>query len=79
MITGNEPAYPFTVATENELLSSHLTGLTKREYFAAMAMQGLIVAYPPKLNVSENTWSNVDIISALSTAISDALIKQLNK
>lgn len=54
-------------------------GLTKREYFAAMALQGLIMAYPPKLNISENLWSNVDVIATLSTTIADALIEQLSK
>lgn len=40
-ITGNEPAMPFESATENTLLSGHLTGLSIRQHFAAMAMQGM--------------------------------------
>ncbi len=45
------------------------TGLTKREYFAAMAMQGMIAS--GKINI--------DHIPNLSVFYSDALIEALNK
>lgn len=44
-------------------------GLTKREYFAALAMQGLI---------SINNWSD-DRIAQKSVEMSDKLIEALNK
>ncbi len=44
--------------------------LTKREYFAAMAMQGLVRM---DLSISESK------IAELSVMQADALIKQLNK
>jgi len=48
------------------------TGLTKREYFAAMAMQGYITAGSQSMPDSE-TISNYAVIAA------DALITALNK
>lgn len=44
-------------------------GLTKREYFAAMAMQGMIASAKV----------NIDHIPNLSVFYSDALIEALNK
>ena len=45
------------------------TGLTKREYFAAMAMQGLCDNLHPK---------NVADMPKLAVIIADALLKELN-
>jgi hypothetical protein len=47
------------------------TGLTKREYFAAMAMQGLLSTVPESFNGTE--------IAQLSVNMADALIEALNK
>lgn len=46
------------------------TGLTKREYFAAMAMQGLLANYGSSYSV-QNTMEAV--------YMADALIEELNK
>jgi hypothetical protein len=46
-------------------------GLTKREYFAAMALQGLL-AYPNNVNVTQ------DIVKG-AVIIADQLIIELNK
>jgi hypothetical protein len=46
-------------------------GLTKREYFAAMAMQGLLSTVPESFNGTE--------IAQLSVNMADALIEALNK
>ena len=46
-----------------------MTGLTKREYFAAMAMQGLC---------ADNTYPKREIIMH-SVIFADALINELNK
>lgn len=70
---GNDLAYPTNQAmhtSEGEFMywNSH-SGLTKREYFAAMAMQGLCST--GKYNSS--------LTPSISVHISDALIAELNK
>lgn len=74
MTNANEPA--FTGPTDQ----GYAPGLTKREYFAAMAMQGLraskLIQSTDRLS-STSIWSSKDIaIQAVRDA--DALIKQLN-
>lgn len=73
MITGNEPAMPFTAATETTLTSEHLTGLTIRQHFAAMALSGMC-AYMPELGRS-----HAEQIAKQAVEIADALIAELNK
>lgn len=65
----NEGAF----ATSND--KHHQSGCSKREYFAAMAMQGLLA------NPREVVFDGIKTtsISAMSVAISDALIKALNE
>lgn len=72
----NEPIQIFVPNSTNPNLSdvvksaiSHPSGLTKREYFAAMAMQGLLAN-----NKSEHKYC---VISAVEYA--DDLIEVLNK
>lgn len=48
-------------------------GLTKREYFAAMALQGMLAN-----NAEGNTKWNYDIIAQHCCKAADALIEQLN-
>lgn len=53
-------------------------GLTKREYFAAMALQGILASNPNYL------WGNVDrpipaSVAAEATQYADALITSLNQ
>jgi hypothetical protein len=61
----NEPAYP-------NIQVPSLKGLTKREYFAAMALQG-IIANKDGLDIKIERI----VESAVDTA--DALIEELNK
>jgi hypothetical protein len=61
----NEPAYP-------NIQVASLKGLTKREYFSAMAMQG-IIANKDGLDIKIERI----VESAVDTA--DALIEELNK
>ena len=49
-------------------------GLTKREYFAAMAMQGILAN-----NEEGNTQWNYAVIGKHSVLAADALIEQLNE
>jgi hypothetical protein len=51
-------------------------GLTKREYFAAMAMQGLLSFPRDPSNVDKNNVGGIFAKSAVKFA--DALIKELN-
>jgi hypothetical protein len=51
--------------------NEQLIGLTKREIFAAMAMQGLMANIDPV--------NHKDYIAENSVKIADALIKELNK
>lgn len=48
-------------------------GLTKREYFAALALQGLLSSAPVEANL------NVKGYAEASVKLSDALIEELNK
>lgn len=71
---GSEPAYPLSVAAINGALESSIDwlagagGLTKREHFAALAMQGLIA----EGRVSDNE------IPELAVWIADKMIDRLN-
>ena len=64
MTTGNLPAYPI------EAEKTYYLGLTKRELFAAMAMQGLL---------SSNMNGGWEEFSWRSVKHADTLIAELNK
>jgi hypothetical protein len=49
---------------------SHPNGLTKREYFAAMALQGLLAT---------NSTTTIEYYAIDAVIIADALIDELNK
>ncbi len=72
-ISGSEPVFACVGYGEGGN-SFHQPGLTKREYFAAMAMQGLLASY-----AGCETKPAYDAIGALSTKYADALIEHLNK
>lgn len=82
---GNEPACSIveTCAVEGHAtIECTSQGLTKREYFAAMAMQGLLSNnYGEKLNeLSE--WMGVtpqQAVVTMAVELADALIEALNK
>lgn len=66
-MNNTEPAFP------RERNPNLYPGLTKREYFAAMAMQGIVGRndYSPR---DEGKW-----IVEISVEIADKLLKQLSK
>lgn len=68
----NEAAYPQIELAHNHIEGPHkiVGGLTKREYFAAMALQGLL-AYPGEGEFKKFT--------ELSVMCADLLIEELNK
>lgn len=76
MNNANQPAFPN--------LDPHIdvpdTGLTKREYFAAMAMQGIMSKDYVKLSITETKtdFTNVKVVAEMSIAIADELLKQLS-
>ena len=68
---GNEFAYP--IFDDAGLCHDNETGLTKREYFASMAMQG-IAANPNLKKDGSPEW-----VSEWSVKYADELVKALNK
>lgn len=70
----NSPAFPVT-EEESDRLDEGVkiyTGLTKREYFAAKALQGLC-----SRELDESATNKV--IGEISVVLADALIEALNK
>jgi hypothetical protein len=66
----NSPAHPTDVTTHIQ------AGLTKREYFAAMAMQGLLAkGYDYR---SENWIVDTERVAYFAIQLADALIIELN-
>jgi hypothetical protein len=68
MKNGNQPITPILDLNEN---LSGLLGLTKREYFAAMAMQGLLT----KISINDTP----EEVCKLSVFFADELLKQLEQ
>lgn len=72
MENSEKPTYPFTPPRPWDDESAYgFTGLTKREYFAAMAMQGLLA--------NRTTAHSAEKIITASLAVADELLKQLEK
>jgi hypothetical protein len=72
---GQEPAFPVTQATSirpGEIKRITTGGLTKREHFAAMAMQGMVTYCSAE---------GVNVREAMATAVqyADALLAELEK
>lgn len=72
MTEPKEPAYPSETERQTGPNSFHFMGLTKREYFAAMAMQGMLAG---SQGLDIKTWE----FSEQSIALADSLITELNK
>ena len=84
MTNPNEPAYPVAVRrTENymdeggygrsRIVTVHEGGLTIREYFAALAMQGNLASWPNACELDQTAIA-IDAVN-----LADALIAELNK
>ena len=73
MNNADRPAYPLQLqeGESSELIGKlgNADGLTKREYFAAMAMQGLM----------NKQGVNMEMIVKMAVAHADALLKELEK
>lgn len=77
MITGNEEVYPCpSVYTIDGRMEDGNSGITIRQHFAALAMQGIV-------SNSCEDWSKPDIdpfyIARAAIKYADALITELNK
>lgn len=84
MTNANELAYPTNIIhPERDFEPQFHTGLTKREYFAAMALQGICSTFSGSNNAERQaeklgkTLSETMAIYAVDVA--DALIKALNE
>ena len=58
--------------------SYSIKGLTKREHFAAMAMQNIVSSYNP-YEQGEFDSSDFALTAKLSVGLADALLKELDK
>ena len=77
MTKGNDFANPSTHQNEDGTHDFSINkGLTKREYFAAMAMQGILAS-----NTAGMSSSRIDIFAFAEQGVkaADALIKALNE
>jgi hypothetical protein len=79
MKNGKKGAYPKLFLTEHGDISSISGGLTKREYFAGLAMQGMLSN--PNTGTVENGSRMVDPIGVAkgSLIFADALLNELSK
>ena len=66
-----DAAFPQSVETSEKIF--HTKGLTKREYFAAMAMQGILASSYQCVSYSNPS------LGKLSVQAADCLIKALNE
>lgn len=87
MKNGSKPAYPL-IGTNGipidltdkygiEVTTNRASGLTKREYFAAMAMQGMLSANQPDDIPNDKFW--FEILANDSILAADELLKQLSE
>jgi len=58
--------------------NGHLLGLTKREYFAGLAMQGLLSIFDEGKGIVPNL-ENTKYMARMAVLSSDALLKELEK
>jgi hypothetical protein len=71
-ITGNEPAMPLIEEDENKVQRSISPGLTIRQHYAGLAMQGLCA------NSIPGEHHRPDFLANEAVQYADALIKALN-
>lgn len=71
MTNGNDDAFAWATMT-SEGAATGASGLTKREYFAAMALSGILANYPDII-AGDNT------VAVDAVRLADHLIDALNK
>lgn len=76
MITGNEEAFPRTSTGHLDSFVEGAVGLTIRQHFAAMAMQGLL----SNANICDSkNEASLNWVSEGAVKFADAVINELNK
>jgi len=89
MITGNEPAMPFQSSELSGMNEAH-HGLTIRQHFAAMCLQGILSNHKSFENaknamvykgipIDDNATEAVKGFCHFAANLADALIEELNK
>jgi len=68
---GEQNVYPLKIDGENDTVMIHF-GMNLREYYAGLAMQGLLSA-PNTANIPKEN------IAGMSTVYADALLEELSK
>jgi len=80
MKNGEQPAYPiYTTNGEGQITDRSDDGLTKREYFAAMAMQGLLTVYLSNSSNVKKSLGNPSGFAEISVECADALLAEFDK
>jgi len=72
------PIYPSRVEIDGDN-SYHCIGLTKREHFAAMAMQGLLASENSFTKGSDSCDEWLEDVTDGAIKMADALLKELSK
>lgn len=75
MHLGDRDAFPVPMFMDQKLIDC-TPGLTKREYFAAMALQGVIAGFDP---ISQKRDLLYDVAAKEAVAYADQLLEELNK
>lgn len=78
MTNGNDPAFPDVLERDGDLIKVIQHGLTKRELFAGLAMEGLLPG--PNMHITNYILDDAPKqYAAVAVAMADALIAELNK
>lgn len=75
MENGKEPIYPHLVHTRSGEVQEYNKGLTKREYAAIMALQGILSSRELQLAIMKDKMN----FEEYAVEISDRLLKQLEQ
>ena len=71
----HQPAFPYVDNTGHYEDRENHYGINKREYFAAMAMQGILANSPDW----DNQEKHHEMVAKMSTGYADELLKQLSQ
>lgn len=83
MVNGDKPAFPRPIGSYSSSCgggyNTSQSGMTKQEYFAGLAMQGMLarIQFDPTHGLRSQSWHNDLAIEACK--IADTLIEELNK
>lgn len=78
MKQANEPAFPEPFINDPDYALSIKPGLTKREYFAGLAMKGLLPLFR-RYETNEIKGSAISMICGDAIVFADELLKQLEQ